>query len=129
MVNFDKHEGYPSDMDKECIPLCDVLNSIEGIVTTESCCGHYKDRFYIWFSCFDIKTISRLGRCVERNYSDGKWELLVDSCDTHPVGLFCLRSKVVFIDKSELEHSTNKLVDGIKYWFEPKWDYVWNEND
>lgn len=40
---------YPDDMDKECVPLCDILNSLE--LTTEfSCCGHGKDDFVILFS-------------------------------------------------------------------------------
>jgi hypothetical protein len=31
---------YDRFMDKECIPLCDALNAIDGIETVESCCGH-----------------------------------------------------------------------------------------
>ena len=87
-----EEQKYDGNMDKECIKLCDVLNSIPSVNTFESCCGHLKDRYSIWFFCNDTIAISRLGKSVERNYSDGKWELLVDSTDTHPTGVFWLRS-------------------------------------
>jgi len=40
---------YPSDMDVECIPLCDALNSLPGIQTSESCCGHGSHNFGVAF--------------------------------------------------------------------------------
>lgn len=116
------------NMDKECIKLCDVLNSIPSIDTFESCCGHLKDKYSIWFFCNDIITVSRLGRCVERNYSDGKWELLVDSTDTHPTGVFWLRSKVPFQSYDEMEKSVNELCKCIQYWFNTKFDSYFNGN-
>lgn len=35
--------SYPKDMDEEMIPLMDVLNSIPGVRTMYSCCGHDYD--------------------------------------------------------------------------------------
>lgn len=107
---------YPKDMDAECVALCDCLNDLPGVKTTESCCGHLKERYSIWFYCENIITISRLGRAVSRNYSDGKWELLVDSTDTHPVGVFLLRSKEKFVSNDEMENSVGGLIDNIQYW-------------
>ena len=121
-----KEQKYDGNMDKECIKLCDILNSVPSIDTFESCCGHLKDRYSIWFFCDDIITISRLGRCVERNYSDGKWELLVDSTDTHPTGVFWLRSKVPFQSYDEMEKSVNGLCNNIQYWFNTKFDSNFN---
>lgn len=115
-------QKYDGNMDKECIKLCDILNSYQSIKTFESCCGHLKDRYSIWFFCNDIITVSRLGRCVDHNYSDGKWELLVDSTDTHPTGVFWLRSKVPFQCYDEMEKSVNELCDSIQYWFNAKFD-------
>ena len=43
IMKYDKH------MDEECIPLCNALNSIPGIITVDSCCGHEKHDFRIWF--------------------------------------------------------------------------------
>lgn len=119
---------YDGNMDKECIKLCDTLNSIPSIDTFGSCCGHLKDRYSIWFFCNDIITISRLGRCVERNYSDGKWELLVDSTDTHPTCVFWLRSKVPFQSYDEMEKSVNELCNHIQHWFNTKFDSYFNGN-
>jgi len=44
-----KHFEYPSRMDKECIPICDVFNSC-GLETAYSCCGHGKSDFYVIFA-------------------------------------------------------------------------------
>ena len=41
--------NYPDNMDKECIPLCDLFNSI-GLTTQFSCCGHGESRFQIIFA-------------------------------------------------------------------------------
>lgn len=114
--------NYPVDMDPECINLCNTLNSLPTVMTVESCCGHYKERFNIWFHCDSIPVLSRLGRCVERNYSDGKWELLVDSCDTSPYGLFWLRSKEKFNNQGEMNTSVNNLIQSINHWFKDEFD-------
>ena len=37
-------------MDNECIKLCEALNKLEGIETVESCCGHGKGDYHIWFN-------------------------------------------------------------------------------
>lgn len=121
-------EKYDRNMDKECIKLCDILNSIPSVDTFESCCGHLKDRYSIWFFCNDIIAISRLGRCVERNYSDGKWELLVDTTDTHLTGVFWLRSKIPFQSYDEMEESVNELCINIQYWFNAKFDSYFNDS-
>jgi hypothetical protein len=41
---------YPEDMDQECIPLCDAMNSLPGIKTVSSCCGHGVKHFGIFFT-------------------------------------------------------------------------------
>ena len=35
--------------DPECAALCQAINLIEGIETCESCCGHGKSPYRIWF--------------------------------------------------------------------------------
>ena len=112
----------PEDMDYQCIGLCNVLNSLPTVETSESCCGHCMERYSIWFHCDSIKVLSRLGRALERNYSDGKWELVVDSCDTRPYGLFWLRSKEPFKDYAEMQDSVSLLENNILYWFDDKFD-------
>jgi len=39
----------PEDIDPECVPLCAAMNRVPGIQTIESCCGHGKDPFRVWF--------------------------------------------------------------------------------
>ena len=43
--------GYDEYMDKECIEVCDLLNSYPGVKTFESCCGHLKNIMYLSFKC------------------------------------------------------------------------------
>lgn len=110
------------DMDKECVELCNLLNRIPGVETSESCCGHLKGRYQVWFYCYNLVSLSMLGRTVERNYSDGKWEILVDSCDSEPFALFWLRSKTKFRSERAMAKSVNSLMESIKYWADPKFD-------
>src|SRR5580658_3323133 len=42
--------NYPDDMDAECVVLCDALNSLIGIDTIESCCGHGTRPHRIFFT-------------------------------------------------------------------------------
>ena len=119
---------YPDNMDKECIEICNVLNSLPGIRTFESCCGHLKDIYSIWFLCDNLNTISRLGKTVDGNYSDGRWELLVDSTDTHPVGVFWLRSKKPFESFEKMNNSLNGFIHAIHNWFDHKFDNYFSKN-
>ena len=43
-------------IDPECASLCRAINGIAGLTTIESCCGHGKSEFHIWF-----KVIGKLG--------------------------------------------------------------------
>ena len=47
-------------MDKECIELCKAINSIPGLQTTESCCGHKENPFRIFFKVTDLKYLPHL---------------------------------------------------------------------
>ena len=51
---------YPKNIDKECILLCDAMNKISGIMTLESCCGHKKTNFRIWFSVTNLDNLPQL---------------------------------------------------------------------
>lgn len=117
----------PSDMDEQCIDLCVTLNRLPGVTTFESCCGHNKYTFRVWFRCTNISTISRLGRCIEKNYSDGNWRIFVDSCDINPIGVFCIETKEV-LDNKTLNESLCGLIKNINYWFGKEFDnYFKNE--
>lgn len=108
----------PEDVDAECVDICNLLNRLPGTETDESCQGHGKHPFWVFFSCTDIDTISRLGRAVFNTYSDGKWEIVVDSTDTDPRGRFWLRSTVISPSKESLQG----LIENIEYWFQDRFD-------
>ena len=108
------------DMDKECIELCEKLNTLEGVETSGSCCGHLRERYMIFFYCNNFVTLGKLFRCVNRNYSDGKWELLVDGSDHHPSYLFWLRSKKPFKSYKSMEKSIKRLIENIDWWEQEK---------
>jgi len=60
---------YDGRMDKECIDLCNAMNSLPGIETTESCCGHGASPFMIFFRVHDSKEgLFFLTRCADRRY-------------------------------------------------------------
>ena len=118
----------PNDMDVECIELCKTLNAIPGVETFESCCGHLKQRFMVFFECNDFFQLSRLSRAVNKNYSDGMWEILVDDCDGHPIYNFWLRSIEPFKTTQEMNKSLSELIENIKYWQDSAFDNYFNNN-
>ena len=131
MKQFDinKVPALPDDMDQECVDLCNTLNTLPGVSTFESCCGHLKYKYSIWFFCDSIDSLSRLGKVTERNYSDGNWEVVVDSTDTHPYGVFWLRSKEPFTSSDDMNESMTKLIENINYWFDDKFDDYFKNNN
>ena len=89
--------------------------------TFESCSGHGKEPFSVWFFCDNIDTLSRLGRAVSPSYSDGNWEIVVDTTDTNPRGCFWLRSRNV-LKELALTESLNCLIENVHYWFGDEFD-------
>lgn len=111
----------PDDVDFECVSICNTLNRLPGLITYESCSGHGERPFYIWFRCDNIDTLSRLGRVIDRRYSDGNWEIILDSCDGNPRGCFWLRTKSI-LPNNELYDSLAGLEENILYWFQDDFD-------
>lgn len=44
-------------MDPECVLLCRALNALPGITTIESCCGHGRKPFWIWFTVASLEDL------------------------------------------------------------------------
>lgn len=112
----------PPDIDEELVGICNLLNRLPGLITYECCSGHQKSRTDIFLHCYNLDTISRLGRVLSRNYSDHKWELVVDSTDTTPHACFWLRSRKVFHTKEALAKSLRNMASGILHWFGDEYD-------
>lgn len=103
----------PDSMDYECIELCDLLNRLPDTETFESCCGHFKYRYNVFFHCYNLEVLSRLGMAVSR----GRWEIVVDHTDTEPFGCFWLRSKEKFVGQEEMDDALNDLMNSIIFFF------------
>jgi len=66
---FSYKSDYDGQMDTEVIGLCDAMNSLPGIQTFNSCCGHGFSDFQIFFSVQGTnKGLFFLTRCVNRRY-------------------------------------------------------------
>ena len=127
MIN-NKLIDLPNSMDKECIELCKRLNALDGVETYESCCGHLKEQYMIFFYCNNFVTLAKLFRSVNRNYSDGRWELLVDGSDYHPTYCFWLRSIKPFKSYKAMEKSVKGLIENINYWEQEKFSNYFKYN-
>lgn len=82
---------YDKHMDNECISLCDALNSIPGVQTFGSCCGHGMRIFGIWLTCETVLPLYVIARATDRRYGGpaipelfpfGEWVLEVQDSDT-----------------------------------------------
>lgn len=108
-------------LDKECEKLVKTLNEMDDIATVESCCGHLKEPYRIWFLSNSFSAIGILYRSVDRRYSDGKWRIEVGCSDMIPTNGFCLTSVEPFISDSDMEESVDGLINNIQYW--SRYDY------
>lgn len=118
----DKIFELPENIDHACVSLVTKLNQIPGIETTESCCGHLRAPYMVFFQCNDFIQLGRLYRCVNRNYSDGNWRIECCCSDTRPTHGFMLRSNGVFQTQDEMWNSVNALLKNIDYWQQPRFD-------
>ena len=92
---------YPKDMDKEMIPVCNVLNSLPGIHTTYCCYGHgIPGEFYICFRCSNIKSLKKISKAFSHGncyfnygFSNGD-SLSLKVEDVGPIGNPTLKNEV-----------------------------------
>ena len=55
---------YPGDVDQELLPLLDLINSIPGVRTLFSCCGHGREPFYMVLAFTSAQTRSLIENCL-----------------------------------------------------------------
>lgn len=55
---------YHDGMDPECIALCDALNSLPGIRTYESCCGHGRREFMVFLWAKEVENLGPILRAM-----------------------------------------------------------------
>jgi len=80
---------YSGVMDPEVLGLCNALNALPGISTTESCCGHGREKFSIFFQTYGRchkEGLFFLARCIDRRYwkHGHHWEATLVVGDTYP---------------------------------------------
>jgi len=80
---------YTGEMDPEVLDLCNALNALPGISTTESCCGHGKEKFSIFFQTYgrsQKEGLFFLARCIDRRYwkYGHLWDATLVVGDTYP---------------------------------------------
>ena len=97
----------PDDIDVECYYLCRALNSLPGLDTIESCCGHGKEKYRIWFRAAYPKTINPLIRML---YEHPGWECSYHYNKTHNNYYWCLtyndsKGKKAYEEAIELRNS------------------------
>lgn len=121
---MEKISWFDEYIDPECVPLIIALNQLPGIETFESCCGHLKYPYCIWFKCNNFTSLAIITRTFDKRYSDGKWRITLDTSDVEwpPYKTFsvCLESKQAFKSWDEMFKSVNNAVGSLYYWSSPR---------
>lgn len=115
MRKLKSHVKYDGEMDSECIDLCNTLNAVGSIETFESCCGHGKNPFRIWFQSYDDDSLFFVARCADKRYFRDDWNITVSVGDNYSDGIvpthFCLESKnsgmQAYIESKDLVDNMN----------------------
>lgn len=108
---------YDGRMDEECIPLCDALNSLPGVETTSSCCGHCKNDFIIFFNCNNSYSLSVIARAFSRRYSGTflAWKIEVETHDNGGHDYF-MHSVKPYPTEFEMKTDVGQLIENLEVW-------------
>lgn len=113
---------YDENIDEEVVDLCNALNSLQGVKTHGSCCGHGKHPFDITFKCTSQESLFFIGRCMDARYwKHGHcWDLKVEITDRSfdeslPV-YFVIESK----ESEDAIEQAKSLIENMEYHLEHK---------
>ena len=103
--------NYDKKMDEQCVELCDAINEIPGFKTVQSCCGHSRCSYRIWFNAEGNiqKPLYILARSLNRFYGgpvynhtnnegaeySNEWEIKVKDQEVDLTAIFVLESPCV----------------------------------
>ena len=100
-------------MDPEVVDLCAALNRLTGVTTVESCCGHGKETYCIWFQVERLEDLPSVPWFVDVCHSGQKgWRVIVSTdCCMSPAS-FMLEGPVGAYESSkEIACFINTTVD------------------
>ena len=117
----EKKDNYDGNMDKECIQICDALNSISDVHTTESCCGHCKNRFMVFFTCDNPHSLAIIARVFDRRYisTSQPWYIELQTKDSGAYDYF-IHSETKYDSEEVMMNDINQIIENIKYWCDDK---------
>lgn len=117
----EKKDNYDGNMDKECIQICDALNSISDVHTTESCCGHCKDRFMVFFTCDNPHSLAIIARVFDRRYisTSQPWYIELQTKDSGAYDYF-IHSETKYDSEIAMMKDVNQIIENIKHWCDDK---------
>ena len=82
-----KQFEYDDHMDAQMVGLCNAINTLPGLSTSESCCGHGRERVRVFFQnrYYALPPVGLfiLARCVDRRYWQygNLWDIQVTMAD------------------------------------------------
>lgn len=122
---------YPSDIDKECVAICDKINSLPGTQTIESCCGHLKDPYRIWFKCDDNYSLAIIARVFDKRYSGTNYvyHIKITTCDMkqEQMYVFCVESESPYNSNDEMNEDIKEICKNFDYWMDEKFYEYFNK--
>lgn len=124
---------YDDHMDREIVSLCDALNSLPGVHTSESCGGHGIHQAEVFFFCTSLKSLAKIQRAVDCRYGGQKnrWLIGCSTTDTPEYGttlVFSLESEAPYQTKAGKRHEyepafyydTDMIIQNLKL-YNSKW--------
>lgn len=113
-------DGYDGYMDKECIEIRNALNRLPGVETIESCCGHCKNPYRIWFESTNIYSLGVIARAFDRRYSGTNkvYYIKVETNDAGVPPMYCymIESESAYSNESEMKEDINAILGNLNYW-------------
>lgn len=103
-----------TEIDSECVSLVKAMNTFPGISTFESCCGHGKNEFCIWFTAESLEALPALvywfAACHSGVYG---WHVEVATdCSQRPVSFLAESRKKGAAAYREAEQIAKAMADG-----------------
>jgi hypothetical protein len=109
----------PGEIDAECLSLVQAMNSVPGVETVESCCGHGRRPFRIWFCISNLEHLSVICSYVSPWHTKFKgWKVEVRAGDFLSPVVFCLEGPVGAYKEAEeiaaciLTYTDNYIQEG-----------------